>query len=166
MTGRPIVPGSTPNRLTRSHTTNPYNPVTKHTPNGGAIEQSNYNSHTLDHFDFHGDHRGRDDYKEGISYDARPPAFPEPINTTGQPWGVRLGSMIAPEGFTRASMMNENRENDGNQRPGGKFEPIVEIDEDRLARRVLNDMKTGGAPYEMLESVQGIMNSLSFLSCI
>ena len=147
MTGRPKVPGSTPNPLSKHHETNPYNPVTKHNPNGGTFGQSNNNSHSPTHVDFNDDNRGRHDNREGVSFDARVCTFPGPVDVTG------LGTQLANEYLRQNSNMSQHINSGAVQ--NGENQSIVEIDNDKLIRRVLHDIKTQGAPYELLQSVQG-----------
>ena len=165
---RPKVPGHTPNPLSVSHETNPYNPVTKPDPNGTFRHPNN--THPLHILDFHGGHFGHD-HDQGTSFGAHAPEHLEPVPSTGlgihlaheelhrpQHWhsgAPRLGSMTAPEGSMRASATKENRKNAENL-PKRKLKLPWGVDSDKLVQKVLHDLKTRGAPYELLESVQGI----------
>lgn len=171
---RPKVPGHTPNPLSTSHETNPYNPISKPDPNGVASRHTYNNSHPKHLLDFHGGHFGPHE-EHGASFGVHIPVHPEPIYTDGlgielvheemhhktkrpEKWysgAVRLESKTAPEGSTRESMTKENKTN-GRNLLIGKPGSFLGVDDDKLVRKVLHDMKSRGAPYELLESVQGM----------
>ena len=179
VSARPMVPGSTPNPLTTSHDTNPYNPITK--PN---VSRSN----SLQNFDFLRKATPApydlDEYHhQGTGFSNHGPAYPDrPAPTTGlgiqlahdeqhhdtnrkllshsqPPSGpVRLHSMTAPEGSMRKE--KENRRNGNMCSRTGTMKEFFVGDDDKLVRKVLSQIRDKGIPFELLESVEGMYEYL------